>query len=516
MCGLLTLKAKLVLILSSMVILSALTIGLTKRTTKMAQELSLRVAYPLATTLAAYDPAARPTAARANLIYSLYSQLVAFNKDGDLVPRAASSFYWNGDALHVTFKPIRTIDGYLVTADDAAFSLKRTILLSTNAHGDLANFLCPDGITAVTEECPGINVVDGELILQTSKAAQAKFLLPLLTASDFVIVPKIAVDVTKPSLPIVDLRNTSGPYYVSKDSLLDGVMELKANPNNFEIGPRSAKVITLVKGVAGEARRLFMSGQVDAITTVDMSSPSELRSLVNSTGGGRLHETGRIQVLNLSFSEHFMRTSTVKERLGIGKVIKEAYLATFGELDGVEQTNQFFPHLGDGSLSVEELSELQVEMNQGIQEGPRSNLLMVTFGKDLAEYQKAFAHIPNLDIEIYRPEHFQRSPEEQPHLLLFPTDASYLESISLISYHIELGTFGLDRKEGAAWLNSYMGIEDKGKRLTMLRELHKRMLTEGRIVPIAVSPYISVTRVPWQPDSNYISAVTRLWEIKHD
>ena len=83
-----------------------------------------------------------------------------------------------------------TPSGHLVSATDAATSLKRNIALGKGGHGDLRRFLCPDHrLRELTDECPGIEVDGDHLILRVVDPSLLPLFIPTLESADFSIVP---------------------------------------------------------------------------------------------------------------------------------------------------------------------------------------------------------------------------------------------------------------------------------------------------------------------------------------
>ena len=178
-----------------------------------------------------YEPTNIHIADEYIFLEAIYSTLVNLSdKKGSPEPSIAKDFYWVGSELHLNIRDdLSTVDGHKVGVDDVIFSLKRLLVLSQNTHGDFKNIICPGTeIKTVNDPCDGISKSGNTLILKP--AMKQEFILPMLAAIDFAILPKTSVD--PQNLKIVDYRNTSGPYYVEKDKG-GGHVVLKLNPYHF-------------------------------------------------------------------------------------------------------------------------------------------------------------------------------------------------------------------------------------------------------------------------------------------
>ena len=189
-----------------------------------------RVSAPLAYGPEGADPAHIQFNDTWGFLENLASPLIQWSVDGQLSSGLAESFEWQGDELHLKIRSdFRTVDGLTVTAEDAAFSLKRVIILARNTHGFIADFLCGDHkLTKLTDDCPGIKTSDDVLILKPLRGKA--FLVKMLTAMDFVILLRSEVD--PDTLAIKSFRNTTGPYYLDGDPKV-GTQRYVANKGHW-------------------------------------------------------------------------------------------------------------------------------------------------------------------------------------------------------------------------------------------------------------------------------------------
>lgn len=148
-------------------------------------------------------------------------------KDAEIIGGVAEEFNWVGNDLHLKIRhDLKTASGIPITSEDVVLSLKRLIILSGNTHGNFKDLVCPGAeLKSLTENCAGISSKSNVVILKAG--TKKSFLLPMLTAIDFAIIPKGSID--PKTLAIVNYKETSGPYFVEQDSE-QGRLVLKANP----------------------------------------------------------------------------------------------------------------------------------------------------------------------------------------------------------------------------------------------------------------------------------------------
>ncbi len=108
------------------------------------------------------------------------------------------------------------------------------------------------------------------------------------------------------------------------------------------------------------------------------------------------------------------------------------------------------------------------------------------------------------------------SPAQTPDAYVASTDTSFQEDINLISYSLNAGLFGLTKPERADWLAKYMSIDDKNRRIQMLRKLQFEALSSATIAPLLSSPYTALVRKPWRFDLPTTYANDPFWLIKKD
>lgn len=479
---------------------------------------TLRVAFPYGEAARFYEPTRIHLAPEYIFLENTYSPLIELSpEDGTIQKGIAESWAWKNDELRLQIRPgVKTIDGREITADDAAFSLKRLIVRTNNTHGNLKDLVCGGAeVKSIEDSCAGIRVEGNTLVLKiTGKSA---FILPMLSGIDFAVIPRSSVD--PKTLDIVDYRNTSGPYYVSKDSE-KGEIELSVNPNHYHATKTIPEKIILVPTDPKNktaSLELYKNNRADFITTIDAARPEEVFQLSKENASSALHSTANIRTFALFFSERGMKEMTQEERLLLGKSVKQALAGHFLKLPGYENTDQFFPAHGDGAIEMEKAALLasRTPKIDGFN-GKKISITVVRVGdaniyKDLIE--KA---LPSVQVsEGKNPPAFEKynSMSEMPYASIGGPDTGFNEDISLISYSLTAGLFGLTPENRQKWLAEYMSLSGKDDRLKKLRSLHEGALKDVVFMPLFSSPYVALAREGWKINLSKILANNPLWLV---
>ena len=484
---------------------------------KENSNMKLRVAFPYNNPVDAYEPTKIHLAPEYIFLENIYSPLIELSKDnGTPVAGLAESFKWiNGD-LHLKIRETaKTIDGKAITAKDVEFSLKRLLVLSENTHGNFKDLICPnETLKNIESDCAGISVKENTVILKPN--GEKAFLVPMIAAIDFAIIPKSSVDPV--TLKIKDYRNTSGPYYVEADNG-NGNIILKANKSHYNYSEKIPQEIVLVPSSVGDEKdsiTLFKENKVDFITTIDKLNPEKVISYAENSGHS-LHSTMNIRTFLLTFTSKGLKKYSLEQRLAIGKKMKNAFHKYYENISGYEKSNQFFPALGDGSLDESE-SKFVDKLYKETKDVEINNLkLSIVRLGDINQFSKMLnSEFPNLDLIDGKnaPTFLKyKTEDEMPDCFISGPDTGFMEDIGLISYSMYAGFFGKNRADGNKWLANYMNILEKKERLIKLKELHMKSLKEAIIVPLVSAPYVALARKSWKIELSQIYANNPLWPI---
>jgi hypothetical protein len=461
-----------------------------------------------------FDPVKIHFAPEYLFLENIYSPLVEYSTDGELVSGVAESFEWVGTEAHFKIrKNLTTIDGYKITAYDVEKTLKRVLIIGGNTHGNLKDILCQGHqIKSLDDVCPGMEVRDNGGLFVLRFSEKKPFLFPMLTAIDFGIIPAISIDPV--TLKIVDYKNTSGPYYVPAADEIN----LKANPRHYHY---SAKIPQSVIYVYSKDKNVFdpvsafSENRIDHITTVG-STPDVLIPYAQKHKNINLHVTYPFWLRYVAFTQKGRGRFTEEERLKIGNLIRKAVLPRYLKLYGYEDTEHIFPAFGEGGLSKKQA--LAIKAKDDSFKAPniiKGRFIAWYFPKeDLAALKKVFPNTEFVDGHgIPGLVDYKKEGILEPDFYFSGTDMSFQEDIGLLSYQLNKDFFCLTGLAAKAWVEKYSSISDKKNRIKMLNQLHYETLLRGVVVPLVFCPYAAILRKPWVFGLSNYSANDPLWRI---
>ncbi|MFN3454638.1 MAG: ABC transporter substrate-binding protein [Pseudobdellovibrio sp.] len=486
----------------------------------------LRVAFPYFYSANSYDPINITLAPQYALLENLYSPLIELSPKGDLQSSIAEDFNWVDNELQFKIRSnLKTIDGYIITAKDVEFSLKRLMVLTGNSHGNLKDILCPDvELKNITDNCPNLEVRNDNLVIFKPEKKDV-FLVKMLTAIDFAIIPEKSVD--KKTLKIIDYRNTSGPYYVEKDSD-KGDLVLAANKLHYHYSKKIPQIIKLVptpQENENNSLEDYKANKVDFITEADSIKSDKITEYAKSDSNSTLHATANIRMYVASFTQRGLQKFTDNQRFILGNSLKKIYNNIFLGRGLYQESYQFFPTFGEGGISEEDKTTLSHKYKDAldkIEELPLDMPLRIGYIRmgDMQEIEKAFKEkfknakffetkrslVAKLDIH----------DEQMPDIVLAGPDTGFLEDIGLISYTLNMGILGLPKKEASDWLKDYMENLNKTERIKKLQQLHFESLIKPSVIPLISAPYVALVRKPWKSKLPNYFANNSLWLLEKE
>lgn len=484
----------------------------------------IRVAFKYDKAAAYYDPVNISFAPEYDFLENIYSTLVEYSPEGELTGSIAESFEWVGTEARFRIRQdLLTIDGKRIDASDVEQSFKRLFILGGNTHGDLKDVVCPDTkLKKLSDSCPGMEVRDAGRTFVFKLKEKKVFLFPMLASIDFAIIPRDSID--KTTFRIKDYRNTSGPYFISKDSP-SGQIELSVNPRHFHYSkniPQKAVFVPSGKTDPLESLELFSKDKVDFITTIDTIPPDVMIAYAEKhQKNAALHSTHALDTFLLIFTGKGLRTFSESERFEIGRKFRAVFLECYLKKPGYEAAEQIFPAFGGGGLSVEQLSGITAKMTAASAAGIKTRKISVwninftnTFESTEEKYKKIFPGIEFLSVRKI-PGRVDYSAEKlnEPDFYLMRTDMGFQEDINLLSYYLGIDFFALQKDAAKQWLRKYISTQDKKERLQMVRALHFDTLFKAAVIPLAKTPYTALARKPWRFNMSEFHANDPIWRI---
>jgi|FLYL01.1.fsa_nt_gi oligopeptide transport system substrate-binding protein len=229
------------------------------------------------------DPACASDAGSAEYIVEIFSGLVSFDRDLNLIPDIAERWDVSPDGTVYTFHLRRNVlfhdSSRRVTAADFKFSMERALnpaTQSTVGEVYLSDIVGADEfIDGRADEVSGIRVIDDNTLEITIKQPSAVFLDKLTYPTAYVVDQREVGDATCFEGADWTLSpNGTGPFKLAEWDLGQSIV-LEANPNYYlEPKPSLARVTYLLSG--GSALTMYENDEID-VTGVGINDIERIR-----------------------------------------------------------------------------------------------------------------------------------------------------------------------------------------------------------------------------------------------
>jgi len=215
---------------------------------------------------ATLDPALVTDVTSAEYIFEIFSGLVTFDRELNIVPDIARDWKVSEDGLTYTFHlrdDVKFHNGKPVTAQDFKWSIERACdpaTLSPVASIYLNDVVgCMDKLRGRADEVTGLRVIDDYTLEFTIDAPKAYFLAKLTYPTAFVLDRE---NVESGGRTWTDRPNGTGPFKLAEYKLGERIL-LERNPLYYgEPKPGVARVEFILAG--GSAMIMYENGELDA------------------------------------------------------------------------------------------------------------------------------------------------------------------------------------------------------------------------------------------------------------
>ncbi len=252
------------------------------------------------------DPACASDADSATYIVEIFSGLLSFDKDLNIIPDIASGYDVSDDQKAYTFHLRSNVlfqdSSRRVTADDFKYSMERALnpdVQSTVGDvylGDLAG--ADDFITGKADSVSGIKVIDPDTLELDITAPDANFLDKLTYPTSFVVDKNEVKDATCFDSGWTLSANGTGPFKLAKWDLGNSI-ELTANPNYYlDPKPSLSKVTYLISG--GSSYTMYQNDEVD-VTGIGTTNIDSVRDQTNPLSK-EYHTSDSLDVFYIGFN----------------------------------------------------------------------------------------------------------------------------------------------------------------------------------------------------------------------
>lgn len=476
------------------------------------EESSLKVLVGSRRPASVYDPAIPVYSVDYFFLGLLFSPLLEYSENNELVSGLAERFEWYGTEARFRMRSgLKTADGKTIDAFDAENSLKRLFLLGGGDFDALRRQLCGDAeLKKLSDKCAGLEVADGGRTLVMRFKEPKPFLFHLLSDISYGIIPRGSLD--GPTLKITDYRNTSGPYFVEKDAG-GGKFELRANPGHYRFSedmPQRVAMVPLQGPITNEgALEMLLDGKIDYLPNGLVRNPQDKAEFVRSNPGYRLWMSRPVRMIYIVFTERGLERLSAEERFFIARRLRRLY-ARSHEIS--ETPDQIFRM--EGALSRAQLIEVRDLLN-GPAEGVlrtavSENGLSLYFYNDMEEIKKWLPGLKDIPNKEYR------AGGRKVDFYVKGTDICFTDDIALVSFFMEKDFFDIPAGSKEKFMGDYLAAPDKSARMAMLRELHYAALKKGKALPISLLPYASVARESWVFHYPGVSSGDDLWRLRKE
>lgn len=464
-----------------------------------------------------YDPLKNNYASDVSFLENVFSTLTEYSPEGEVVSGLAIKFEWAGPEARFYFRPgITTVDGFRIDAYDAEASLKRSFIRGGAKYGFMRSLLCGAAeLKKLDDACPGLKVLENGKVLSMRFDSRKTFLFPMLASVYFSVIPRRSVDPV--TLDITDFRNTSGPYYVDKDSA-KGDIWLKPNATHYRYSPEMPQSVRLfpIREFGNDyLLNLMSSGEGDYLLFDIARYPDVKMAYAAKNPGFRLHLTHPIRGLYVVFTRRGLRRLTIDERLLIGKKLR----ASFARIHpGYYAPDQIFAM--EGGLTSAQRGVLRDRMNSVPEAGVIKKRVVAWrlfnyFGKEKEDILKWIPGVVSLGSEgLPGFVDYSKTGLEEPDFYIAGSDIGLQEDIGLLSYFLDLEFFDMRPGDKEAWLERYVECGTKKERMEMLQGLQYSTLLNAAVVPVALHPYAALIRDGWDFKLPKLNASNPVWRLE--
>jgi hypothetical protein len=469
--------------------------------------MNIRIGYEFYSSAKVLDPAKITDIYQSNLIENFYSRILEYNTSGELVCVLCQKFWIEDKIIYFEFKPnLKTIDGLPITAIDAEKSFKRLIKKSTNTHGNLSSFIDVEDNSTITS-------LDNILKIKLLKSQYSQFLLPLLASMDFSVISSKAID-NEDKNGYLDLKNTTGPYYLLKDND-EGNLLLTSNKFHPLYSKEMPQQIQIVPVEYGEGVDQFLNNKIDVLdVTYYPGMPQYEKLFSQNIKKFNTHKTYPINVFMLNFTPQAINEFSQEQIFYVGKIISNAYLNFKKYGYGFKQNEEFFQFIGTGKLEARDLDKIK---NLRLVKDKLVFHKPIVLGVLKSSYERVHKALESYSAIQVKP--FDEDPsflplEKRPHAFIQTTDSSFNEDISLVSYNFSMGYFGYSSEESKIWVDKFINTPDRKDRIFQLKELHLQILEKGYIYPIGSSPYWAISNEELELNFSESFPGSTWWKIR--
>lgn len=474
---------------------------------------TVKVGYYNLSDLETLDPANILFTPTWNILHSIYATLLYYDNEGHIRHGAATEYSIDENIIKFKIRDdLLTQSGTPITPLDVVNSIKRLLILNSNTHGNLYSFLaCPQKIERMSDDCvcikPEANTVS---FILKSKDVVDDF-LNIIVNPDFSIIPTTSIDWQSSNLKIIDFKNTSGPYYLSK--ITETEAHLVANKGNYLLNPKSPTEIKLIGLPNNNFVESFLEEKIDVIPTFAPMNFQRVTEILDKSNPEDIyhHKTLPLNLQVLFFPKDGPQNLSKMDRFKVAKVLSEAFANYFPGRYDLTPTNELFSSYGTSTLDAEQMKKIY-ELRASVSPAERTTLKKLTGSVSYMLSETASPFFDHLGITYVK--HTMKNYKSDFAFRAF--DSGFFDDLSLLTYSQSIGLFNMTDPEFDKWFKGLLQISEPTDKLNYLRDFHYKILSEGHVIPIGLRPYHAFARKPWKLNAYKMYAGSPLWMIEHE
>jgi oligopeptide transport system substrate-binding protein len=296
------------------------------------------------------DPACASDAGSAEYIVEIFSGLVSFDKDLNIIPDAAESYDVSPEGTVYTFHLRPNVvfhDGSRrVVADDFKFSIERSLnpdTLSTVGEAYLDDIVgAREFIAGQAEQVTGIRVVDDNTLEITIDSPKEYFLSKLTYPTSYVVDRNEVGESTCFEGAEWTLNpNGTGPFKLKQWVLSDRI-ELESNPDYYlDPKPSLQQLTYLLSAAGGDALTMYENDEID-LTGVGINDIERIRD-PNEPLNAEFHESEQLDTFYIGFNVEEAPFNDARVRRALGMAIDRQAIASTILVDLVTPAKGILP-----------------------------------------------------------------------------------------------------------------------------------------------------------------------------
>jgi len=296
------------------------------------------------------DPACASDAGSAEYIVEIFSGLVSFDQDLNLIPDVAESWDVSPEGTVYTFHLRANVvfhDGSRrVVADDFKFSIERSLnpdTLSTVGEAYLDDIVgAREFVNGQAEEVSGIKVVNDDTLEITIDSPKEYFLSKLTYPTSYVVDRREVGESTCFEGAEWTLSpNGTGPFKLREWALSERI-ELEANPDYYlDPKPSLQQATYLLSAAGGDALTMYENDEID-LTGIGINDIERIRD-PSEPLNAEFHESEQLDTFYIGFNVEEPPLNDARVRRALGMAIDREAIASTILVDLVTPAKGILP-----------------------------------------------------------------------------------------------------------------------------------------------------------------------------